>query len=47
MYLEKLAARDKVKPTTGAAIFAGMLLLAVGLFLISIRQGIEFTKMMR
>jgi len=39
MYLEKLAARDKVKGSTGIAFFILMLLLAGAIAALSIRQG--------
>jgi len=39
MYLEKLAARDKVKGTTGVAFFILMLILAGALVAISLIQG--------
>jgi len=39
MYLEKLAAQDKVKGSTGIAFFILMLILAGGIVALSIRQG--------
>ena len=47
MYLEKLAAKERAKTTTGYAFFILMFLLAVGLFALSVMQGFEFTKMMK
>ena len=39
MYLEKLAARDKVKGSTGVAFFVLMLILAGAIVALSIIQG--------
>jgi len=46
MFLEKLAAKDKAKKSTGYAFFILMFILAGILFGLSVLQGFEFTKMM-
>ncbi len=44
MYVEKMAAREKAKKTTGLAIFLLMFVLALVLFYLSFIQGGEIQK---
>jgi hypothetical protein len=46
MYLEKLAARDKVKSSTGLAFFILMLILAIAIFALSLMQGQEMSNLL-
>jgi hypothetical protein len=47
MYLEKLAARDKVKNSTGYAFFILMFILAGVIFAISLAQGQGVSELMK
>lgn len=47
MYLEKIAARDKVKSSTGYAFFILMFLLAGIIFVISLAQGQGVSDLMK
>jgi hypothetical protein len=47
MYLEKIAARDKVKGSTGTAFFILMFILAGIIFAISLLQGQGVSDLMR
>jgi len=47
MELEKLAARDKVKRTTGQAFLFLMFLLALGIFALSWLQGKELLDIVK
>lgn len=38
MYVEKIAAKEKVKSSTGVAFFVLMAIIAAGLFLLSLAQ---------
>jgi hypothetical protein len=45
MYLEKIAAKDKVKGTTGLAFFIIMVIIAIGFFMLSLSQGEQISNL--